>query len=537
MKILVSMLAIAAAAAAQVRYEDVLASPNANWLTYAGNYIATRHSPLTQIHRGNVGSLAAKWVYHVEGAKKLESSPIVYDGVMYVTNTNEVHALDARTGRRIWLYKAQAKGTRVNRGVAILGDRVYFVTSDAHLVALHRTTGAVIWDREYASSAAGYSSSMAPLALKDSILVGVAGGGSGQRGFVAAMSASTGKEVWRFWTVPAKGEPGSETWGNFPAEWGGAPTWTTGSYDSELNLVYWPTGNPWPDFYGGDRPGDNLYSDCVLALDGTTGKLKWYFQFVPHDVWDWDANETMVLVDANWKGKPRKLLVQANRNGYYYVLDRVTGEFLLAKPFVSKVNWAVGIDERGRPIVKKDMIPTPGGKRICPAVRGAANWMSPSYSPETGLLYVVTLEQCDIYSSSAKDPVPSSGFRGTGGEAIASEPGQFFLRALDVTTGEIRWQHRMPGPAIMWAGTLSTAGGLVFAGDDDGNILALDAKTGEDLWHFPTGNFLYSSPVTFMSGGKQHVTMCSATDVYTFALFEPSKPSSLNLEVSPRLTR
>jgi len=505
---------------AQVTFDDIRRSPNSNWLTYSGDYASQRHSPLSQINTTNVRSLVARWVFHVPEARKLEASPIVYEGVMYITNSNEIFAVDARNGRKIWHYRnAQAKGARVNRGSAIYGDRMFLVTTDAHLVALHRSTGAVLWEKEYASANDGYSSSMAPLAIQDAILVGVAGGGSGQRGFVAAMHPVTGKEIWRFWTVPAKGEPGSESWGNFPSDWGGAPTWTTGSYDPELNTVYWPTGNPWPDFYGGDRPGDNLYSDSVVALDGATGKLKWYFQFTPHDVWDWDANETPVLVNATFRGKPRKLLVQANRNGYYYILDRLTGEFLHAKPFVKRLDWATGLNDKGRPMVVKEKIPTPAGTKVCPSVRGATNWMSPSFNPATGLLYVVTLEQCDIIIASAKDPEPSTGFRGTGSEGIPTEPGQFYLRALDLLTGNIKWEHEMPGPGTMWAGTVSTAGGLVFTGDDDGNLVALDARTGKDLWHFSTGHSLYASPVTFMVDGKQYVTIAAESDVFTFALF------------------
>ncbi len=505
---------------AQVRHEDIARGPNESWLTYAGDYGSRRHSPLDQIRRDNVSSLVPAWVYHVEGAKKLETTPLVYKGIMYVTDTNQVEALDARTGHRLWRYHAEGVNTqRVNRGAALLGDRVYFVTGDAHLVALHRTSGHVIWDREFASVDEGYSSTGAPLVVKDKILVGVTGGGSGQRGFVAAISGETGKEAWRFWTVPAKGEPGSETWAQFPLKFGGAPTWTTGSYDPESNVVYWPTGNPWPDFYGGGRVGDNLYSDCVVALDSDTGKLKWYFQFTPHDTHDWDANETPVLINAPFRGSMTKLLVQANRNGFYYVLDRTTGEFLAARRFVEKMNWASGLDAKGRPIELPHMDPTPGGVRVCPSVRGASNWMSPSYDPDTGLLYVVALEQCDIYSSSAKEPKPSTGFRGTGAEQIPAEPGQFYLRALDAATGSQRWEYKMPGPATMWAGTVSTAGGLVFTGDDDGNLVALDSRSGKDLWHFYTGHTLYASPMTFQLDGRQYVTIAAESDVFTFALF------------------
>ncbi|MFN7919835.1 MAG: PQQ-binding-like beta-propeller repeat protein [Bryobacteraceae bacterium] len=507
--------------AAQVTPAAIGKSPSSDWLTYNGDYAATRHSPLTQINAGNARSLVTKWVFHVDDAKKLEASPIVHDGLMYITNTNEMFALDARSGRKVWHFRAAgAKGTRVNRGAAILGDKVYFATADCHLIALNRQTGNLVFDVEYASFVGGYTTSIAPLAIRNGILVGVAGGGSGQRGFVASLHPDTGKEVWRFWTVPAKGEPGSETWGGFPAEMGGAPTWTTGSYDPVLNILYWPTGNPWPDFYGGRRPGDNLYSDCIVALDADTGKLKWHFQTTPHDVWDWDANEPIVLLDAAFRGKPRKLLVQANRNGFYYILDRVTGEFLLGKPFVKKLDWTTGLDDKGRPKILPEKIPTPAGVKVCPSVRGASNWMGPSYDPSTRLFYVVTLEQCDLIVASAKEPVPASGFRGTGNEGIPTEPGKFYLRALDVLSGDIKWEYPMPGPGIMWAGTVSTAGGVVFTGDDDGNLVAVDAKTGKDLWHFATGNYLYASPVTYMVGGKQYVTILTASDVFTFGLFE-----------------
>jgi alcohol dehydrogenase (cytochrome c) len=515
---------LVSALSAQVRYEDILKGPNENWLTYAGDFASQRYSSLTQIHRGNVGSLVPKWIHHVEGASRLEASPIVFDGVMYATNNNEVFALDAITGRRIWRYRPErVEQDRVNKGVAILGDRILFTTADAHLVALHRITGNVLWDKQYAPPKQGYFSTVAPLVTRDLAIVGVGGGGSGRRGFIAGLDVATGQERWRFWTVPSKGQPEAATWAQFPLEWGGAPTWTTGSYDPETNLVLWPTGNPWPDFYGGDRPGDNLYSDCLLALDATTGKLRWYFQYTPHDTHDWDANETPVLLDQEIGGRKRKVVVQANRNGFYYVLDRITGEFLLAKPFVNRLNWASGVDPKGRPIEVPHMDPTPGGIKVCPSVRGATNWMSPSYNPQTGLLYVVTLEQCDIYIGSAKAPKPLSGFHGTGGEQIPDEPGRMSLRALSAKTGELVWEHPMPGPATMWAGTVATAGGLVFTGDDTGNLVALDAKTGEDLWRFPTGHTLYASPVTYSVKGRQYVTIAAESEYITFGLFEPIK--------------
>ncbi|MGH9662678.1 MAG: PQQ-binding-like beta-propeller repeat protein, partial [Bryobacteraceae bacterium] len=289
--------------------------------------------------------------------------------------------------------------------------------------------------------------------------------------------------------------------------------------------VYWPTGNPWPDFYGGDRRGDNLYSCAVVALDLDTGKLKWHFQFTPHDTHDWDAQAFPVLVDLPFGGRDRKLLLHANRNGFFYVLDRVNGEFLRATPFVDKLTWAKGVDAKGRPIEIPDTAPTPSGNRACPSVRGASNWMSVSFNPETALLYVPTLEQCDIYLSSAKEPEPMKGFAGGGGERIPTEPGKFYIRALDPKTGERRWEYPMTGPGTMWAGTVSTAGGLVFFGDDDGQLVALDARSGQHLWNFYMGQMLTASPITWSLNGKQYVTIAAATDVFTFGLFEPATPS------------
>jgi PQQ-dependent dehydrogenase (methanol/ethanol family) len=506
-------------------FEDIVAGPGKNWLTYHGDYGAQRHSPLKQITRANAASMVPKWTYHVEGATRLEAVPLVVDGVMYITNSNEVHALDARTGRRIWKYHDnQSTLQRVNRGVALLGDRVFFVTGDCHLIALQRTTGALLWKVQYADSSKQYFGTLAPVALKDSVVVGVGGGERGIRGFVAAFSPVTGKELWRFWTVPRKGEPGSETWGDFNTDWGGGATWMGGTYDPDLNLLYWPTGNPWPDFYAGERRGDNLYSCSVVALDASTGKLKWHFQFTPGDYRDWDAQSIPVLIDAEYRGRMRKLLLHPNRNGFFYVLDRTTGEFLSATPFVDKLNWATGMDKNGRPIEVPNLIPNANGTRICPAVRGASNWMSPSWNPEAGLLYFPALEQCDSVSATSAKAETLVGFAGGGGEQIPSEPGRFFLRAVDYKTGKRVWEYPMTGPATMWAGTVSTAGGLVFFGDDDGNLVAVDSGTGKHLWHYATGQRITASPMTFEADGRQYVSISAGTDVYTFGLFEPVKP-------------
>ena len=523
------LISTAAPTAVTQRDSDLIRqSPGQDWLTYAGDYTGHRHSPLNQITRGNVNSLVPKWVYHIEKASHLEVTPLVSEGVMYVTNSNEVDALDARTGRRIWTWRdEQAKLSEVNRGLAILGDRLFFVTSDAQLVAINRKTGGTLWQKEYADTKRGQSATMAPLAVEDRVIAGVAGGDSGTRGFVAAFSAATGDELWRFWTVPAKGEPGAESWGSLGPEWGGAATWLSGTYDPELKLLYWCTGNPWPDFYGGKRQGDNLYSDSLIALAVRTGKLKWYFQFTPHDTHDWDAQAWPVLVDLPWQGRTRKLVLHANRNGYFYVLDRTNGQFLRATPYVQLLNWTTGIDAKGRPNPLPERDPTPSGNRACPSIRGASNWMSPSYSPGTGLLYVPTLEQCDTYTSSAKDPEPMKNFAGTGAESIPKEPGKFFLRALDPRTGGKRWEYPMTGPASMWAVVVSTAGGVVFFGDDDGQLVALDEKTGRHLWHFYMGQLLTASPITYSVDGKQYVSIASATDIFTFGLFEPSIPVPL----------
>ena len=519
-------LLLAAALLAQVRYEDILKSPNENWLTYAGDYGGKRHSPLRQITAANAPNLVPKWVYAVDGARKLEATPLVYDGILYVTNSNAVHALDARTGRRIWSYRdEQAEGQRVNRGPAILGDKIYFVTTDCHLVALHRKTGAILWHKRYADYKKGWFGTVAPLAVKDKIIVGVGGGDAGIRGFLMALDAETGEERWRFWTVPATGEPGSETWSKPEAfEWGGGGTWLSGTYDPKLNLLLWTTGNPWPDLNDADRKGDNLYTNCLIAVDLDTGKLKWHFQFTPEDTHDWDAQSWPIQIDLpDEKGKPQPVVVHPSRNGFLYVLDRATGKFLRASKMLDKLDWATGIDSSGRPLAVPGKKPTPAGTRVCPALRGGANWMSSSYNPATGLVYIPVLEQCDIFTTSLQEAKGLVGFMGTGGERPPTEPGQFFLRAFDPKTGKRVWEHPMTGPGTMWAGTVSTAGGVVFFGDDDGHLVAADAKTGKHLWHFGTSQLLSASPITYMVDGKQYVTICAATHVFTFGLFEPAE--------------
>jgi alcohol dehydrogenase (cytochrome c) len=516
---------------AKVSFEDLLKPPAEDWLTYSGDFTGRRFSLLRQITTENASQLVPQWVFHIPESKRLMVTPVVVDGVMYVTNSNEVYALDARTGRSLWQFKfARAKKSEPNRGVAVLEHRVFFVTSDAHLIALHAKTGAVLWDTVYADHEKRYSATLAPLAINGKVIVGVSGGDLGVRGYLDAYAAATGKQLWRFWTVPGPDEPGSETWGGQPAEYSGAGTWMTGTYDPEQNLLFWGTGNPGPDFYGVSRPGDNLYSDCVVAVDADTGKLKWYFQFTPHDTHDWDAAEMPVLIDTIFEGRPRKLLVQANRNGFFYVLDRINGKLLRATPLVKKLNWARRILPDGRPDVIPDMEPTPAGKPACPGVVGATNFFSPSFNRDTGLFYVMTLEECDLYVSSARPFSKNEDYSGTAADPIPSEPGQFVLRAIDIQNGKARWEIPMAGfdPAA-WPGTLSSAGGVVFFADDSGYLSAADAQTGKLLWHFYTGQVITASPMTYMAGGKQYVALAAGADIFSFALFnpEPRSPASL----------
>jgi alcohol dehydrogenase (cytochrome c) len=521
MRTLLLSCVLCASAVAQVKYEDLTKGAGENWLTYAGNYQGWRYSPLKQITTQNAGSMVPKWVYHVPNAKGLRTSPIVYKGVMYVTNSNSVYALDAHSGLLIWQYlDARVKTQMVNRGAAILEDKIYFTTSDNYLTALDRQTGALIFSKKFADSGKGTSSTSAPLIVKDKVIVGSAGGDSGMRGFVAALSAKTGDEVWRTYTVPAKGEKGADSWGDY-IEWGGGATWLSGTYDPELNTLYWTTGNPWPDFAGKPRKGDNLYTCSLIALDLETGKWKWHFQFTPHDTHDWDAQSWPVLIDMEYRGKMRKVVLHANRNGFFYVLDRTTGEFLRATQLIDHITWASGIDDKGRPVQIADKDPTTEGNWVCPSVKGATNWMGQSYNPGTGLLYVLTLEQCGLYTTSLQDPPPP--MKNFAGGGATEEGGQVILRAIDPKTGKRAWEYPMTGGGRMWTGTVSTASGIVFTGDDDGNLVALEAKTGKHLWNFNMGELLTASPITYEVDGKQYVAIASATAVFSFGLFEPAK--------------
>ena len=504
------------------RYRRV--TSEVDWPGYNGDPGGNRYSSLDQINAANVSRLAPAWVFAQRGAGNLQVTPVVVDGIMYVTNVNECFALDAGTGRELWHFRRPrtqgllgSAGGGINRGVAVAGDRLFLVTDHAHLLALNRFTGSLLWDSEMADYRQNYGATGAPLVVGDLVLSGVGGGGQGARGFIAAYQHATGEEVWRTWTVPLPGEPGSETWGE-GIDHPSAPTWMTGTHDPELGLVYWPTGNPGPDFNGDRRPGDNLYSDSILALDDKTGRMKWYFQFTPHDVWDWDATEPPVLVDADWQGRPRKLLLQANRNGFFYVLDRTDGELLLAKQFVDKLTWAAGLDESGRPILNPDTEPTEDGRLICPSVEGATNWFSTAYDPGAGLYYVQTTEDCNIYIKREMEWRAGASYRGGATRSFAEGKPRKILRAIDIGTGESRWQFPQVGPADSWGGTLATAGGIVIFGEDGGAFTAVDAASGEHLWSYQTNSVWKASPMTYQFDGKQYIAVAAGPVVLAFAL-------------------
>jgi alcohol dehydrogenase (cytochrome c) len=473
-----------------------------------------------------VDRLAPKWIFPIPNAPRaLEGTPVVVDGVMYVTSVNEAWALDARSGREIWRYgRPRSQGlagdaaSGINRGVAVLGDRVFMVSDNAHLFALHRLTGQLIWDVEMADSRQNYGSTSAPLVVNDLVVAGVSGGDEGIRGFLDAYKASTGERVWRFWTIPAPGEPGSESWGGRALEHGCGATWLTGTYDPEARLLYWPTGNPCPDYNGGERKGDNLYTASVLALQPDTGKLKWYYQFTPHDLHDWDATETPVLVDAQWRGQPRKLLLQGNRNGFFYVLDRLTGKVLVAEPFVKRLTWASGIGADGRPILLPGNEPTVEGQLVCPAVAGAANWPSNAYNPATGLFYMFAEESCNIYSKNDQWWEAGKSFYGGGTRRAPGETGRKFLKAIDIQTGKTSWEIPDIGGGILASGLMSTAGGLIFYGDGNGAFVAADASNGKPLWHFNTGQSWKAGPMTFTVDGNQYIGMAAGSTIMAFAL-------------------
>jgi len=503
-----------------------IASPRrGEWPTYHGTLSGNRFSPLDQINAATIHRLAPKWMFTIQGAPRpLQMTPLVVDGVMYVTSVNEAYALDARSGRQIWHYSrprtpglAGDAATGINRGAAVLANRVFMLTDNAHLIALHRLTGQLIWDVEMADSRQNYGATGAPLVVNDLVIAGVSGGDEGIRGFLDAYRASTGERVWRFWTVPARGEPGAETWSGAAIEHGCAATWLTGTYDPDAQLLYWPTGNPCPDYNGDERKGDNLYSASVLALDPNTGRLRWHYQYTPHDLHDWDANQTPMLVDVRFRGEPRKLLLQGNRNGFFYVLDRLTGSVLLAKPFVASVTWASAIGADGRPVATADSEPTRDGQRVCPAVAGATNWPSTAFSPLTGLFYLFAEESCAIYTKTDQRwEAGKSFYGGVTRRAPGTSAAGRILKALDIQTGTTAWEIPVGGN-IGGSGLMATAAGLVFFGADEG-FIAVDAARGERLWQFTTNQNWKAGPMTYVVNGDQYIAVAGGSNVFAFSL-------------------
>jgi alcohol dehydrogenase (cytochrome c) len=498
----------------------------ADWPSYHGRLDGNRWSPLAQIDKTNLSRLAPRFSYSLGSGGALQTTPVVVDGVLYVTAVNEVHALDAGNGRRLWEYRRpRTKGlagdaaSGINRGVAVAGERVFLVTDHAHLLALDRFTGALLWDTEMADWRENYGATSAPLAVGSLVISGSSGGDEGARGFVAAFDQRTGKEAWRFWTVPKPGEPGSETWKGVGIEHPCATAWLTGTYDPALDTLYWPTGNPCPDYDGAAREGDNLYSDSILALEPKTGRLKWHYQYTPHDVWDWDAQQPPVLVDAEWQGAPRRLLLHANRNGFFYVLDRTNGALLLAKPFVKKLTWASSIGADGRPVLNPGQEPTAAGTKVCPSVEGAANWFSTAFDPAAGLYYVQALEKCTVFKRTPGEWKAGQSYYG-GSTQESDERPQKVLRAIDVKSGRVAWELPQAGAARSWGGVLATAAGLVFFGDDSGALSAADSKTGALLWSYQANANWKASPMTYQFDGRQYVAIAAGPTLLAFALVE-----------------
>ena len=496
-----------------------------NWLMYSGTLDSQRFSKLDQVHNRNVGRLTLKWAYQIPQIDRAETVPLVVDGAMFITESpSNLVTVDATTGRPFWRYDHELPDDlriccgRNNRGVAILGETLYMSTLDAHLVGIDARTGTLLWDREVADHKSGYSKTAAPLIVKDKVVTGVAGGEFGIRGFVDAYDAETGALDWRTHTIPGPDNPDNQTWAGDSWRTGGAPSWLTGSYDADLDMVYWGTGNPGPDWNGDVRMGDNLYSDSALALNGSSGELEWYFQFTPHDVHDWDAIQVPILADIEFDGEMRKVMMWANRNGFYYTLDRETGEFLVGKPF-AKQTWAEGLDANGRPIRIPNTSPTAEGVIVAPTIGGATNWWSPAFSPRTGLFYVNAFDGEQKFYSRDEEYVEGETFMGGGGEGVLPiDSYQSAIRAIDPRTGDRRWEFPLQPRST--AGILATAGDLVFSGGVDGYFFALDAVSGQELWHVQLGRQVHAAPMTYAVDGQQYVTVAAGNVVYTFGLGE-----------------
>ena len=493
------------------------------WLMYSGDYTGQRHSPLKQITPENVRNLVPRWTFQTDTTARgrgFESSPLVVDGVMYVTGPNGfAWALDPRTGRPFWRYRRDlpndltyGASAPVNRGFAALGDRLFMTTLDAHLVSLDMKTGSVLWDVELANYKLGYSATVAPLIANGTLIVGISGSDYPVRGFLDAYNPADGTRAWRLYTVPGPGEPGSETWPDSPVtlERGGGGTWVTGSYDPDTNTLFWGTGNPNPDYYGEDRKGSNLYTCSLIAVDAATGKIKWHYQFTPHDTHDWDSNHVPVLADVEFAGERRKVVMVANRNGFFYVIDRTSGKVLRGTPYTNS-SWARELGPDGHPLVLND-----GSKGCIPDNWGATNFMPPSYDPERRLFFVTARETCASYVPE-KQPIAPGRFSMGGTVRRDLDKAYGAMRAIDIGTGAVKWEFKYATPSF--SGVLSTASGVVFGGDNEGNFMAFDARTGANRWHYQTGSGLWgAAPITYMLDGRQYVVVGSGSAITAFAV-------------------
>jgi alcohol dehydrogenase (cytochrome c) len=531
----VGALSVAALSAQQepappgpVTSQDLLAglpADGSRWLTFGGDYGNQRHSPLTQITPENVAGLQPQWTFQTRTLGNFETTTLVRDNVLYVTGPqNTAWALDARTGRQIWQYRRELPTNLtaccglVNRGFGVLGDKLFMTTLDAHLLAFDMKTGAIAWDATLEDYKIGYSSTIAPLVVKDKVIVGVAGGEYGIRGFIDAYDAQTGKRAWRFYTVPGPGEAGNNTWAGDSWKVGGTGVWVTGAYDPEQNLVFFGTGNPGPDYHSETREGDNLYSCSLVALDADTGKLRWHYQFTPHDVHDWDATEVPVLADLPIGGQTRKVVMFANRNGFYYTLDRVTGKVITAKPFV-QTTWAKEIGSDGRPMLLPGHTPDEKGEVTCPDITGGTNFNPPSYDPHQRMFFVNAREACMTFYAWKPEYVPGERFTGGAGQRARGPGMEVYgaLRAIDPATGERKWEFKYLNPAPI--GLLTTSSNLIFSGDNEGNLLALDSRDGKLLWRYQMGSTMHgTSPVTYMLDGRQHILVPAGTTLTAWAL-------------------
>ena len=498
------------------------ASPAQQWTIYGGNAASQRYSPLSQITAANVDRLSVNWVFQPGVAGHYEATPLYEDGILYFTApAGHAYAVDARTGRSLWHYHRAIPEKQgmccgpVNRGLALAGERLFLVTIDAHVLALDKKTGRLVWDTEMADYKLGYSATVAPLLVKDKIVVGIAGADMGTRGFIDADSIENGKRAWRFWTIPAPGEPGAETWTGEAWSRGGGSAWVTGSFDSELNLVFWGIGNPGPDLNGDVRPGDNLYSDCMVALDADTGKLKWYYQFTPHDTHDWDGVNEPILADLTINGVSRKILLHADRNGFLYGIDRVEGRVIWGRPFV-KTTWAEKLDSNGRPIVKPGTDPTQEGVEACPGLGGGKNWNHAAFNPLTGLVYVPSSEECEKFYSGDAPHQQGRLWMGSLNESIPTMKPWGALRAFDARDGKLVWEFKTIRPHR--GSVLTTAGDLVFAGDGQGYLTAFHARTGAVLWKFQSGAGISAPAMTYELEGRQYIAVIAGTALFTFVL-------------------